>query len=1024
VSADIQSRLQATLGAAYKLERELGGGGMSHVFVAEETALRRRVVVKVVPPELSGGVNVERFNREILLAAQLQHPHIVPVLSAGETDGLPYYTMPFVEGDSLRAKLARGGALPIPEAVAILRDVAKALAYAHERGIVHRDIKPDNVLLAGGSATVTDFGIAKAIAAARHDRPERAEGTKDLTNALTELGTAIGTPTYMSPEQAAGDPETDHRTDIYAFGCLAYEVLTGRPPFTDPNPRKLLAAHMSETPAAVGGVRPDTPPELGDLVTRCLEKDPAARPQHATDLVRVLESATTGGTHAAMLLSDPRTFRRALVVYAVSFIAVAAIARAAIAGFGLPDWVFAGALILMAVGLPAILWAGYARASWRRVLRGGVTAIGAFVLLVAAFMALRVTGIGPMGSLFAKGVIKQSDQLLVIDFDSPATDSTLGSVVSEGIRTGLAQSRAVRVVDPTAVVAALRRMEKPDTTRVTLDVAKELAEREGIKAIVDGKVTPVGTSGSYILTARVLSAAGEQLATDQESAKDATELIPAIDRAARALRGKLGESLKSVRGSMTLQKATTASLPALRKYSEGARANGEQNYPKAISALEEAIKLDSTFALAYRTLSIYYNNAGVRNGRTDSLRTRAFEMRDRLPDLERALVESNYYFRAGSHADRGKALTAAQRAMDLDSASVSSISSLELVSISRRDFAKAESLSRRLQRAGSPFGFTNAAQSQVTLGKADEAVATIAEYERRFPKSPSVGFAGINVWAALKNWDSVTAQAQRARRASTPQARAQGTLFLTDLALIRGRPREAASYVEDQRRANAGASDDPIPGRLQTIAYQTQVLGLPAVALRSLDSLAAAAAAEHRSLPRLQLARAYAAAGAPDKAREYLASYDAEVRDTARLRLDGNNRRFTAGRIALAEKKYPEAIALLWSADTLYDGAPADCESCMVPELARAYDAAGRVDEAIAMLERYARDTYVFRFVNTDPLYLGPSLERLAQLYEQKGEAAKAAVYYKQFIELWKNAEPELQPRVAEARRRLAKLHP
>ena len=192
---------------------------MSRVFVAEETALRRKVVVKVLPPELTAGVNVERFNREILLAAKLQHPHIVPVLTAGETQGLPYYTMPLVEGESLRGRLARANALSITEAVSLLKDVARALAYAHEHGIVHRDIKPDNVLITGGSATVTDFGIAKAISASR---------TQGAAETLTQIGTSIGTPTYMSPEQAAGDPDTDHRTDIYSFGCMAYEMPTRR----------------------------------------------------------------------------------------------------------------------------------------------------------------------------------------------------------------------------------------------------------------------------------------------------------------------------------------------------------------------------------------------------------------------------------------------------------------------------------------------------------------------------------------------------------------------------------------------------------------------------------------------------------------------------------------------------------------------------------------------------------------------------------------------------------------------------
>ena len=281
---DLRDQLQASLGTSYTLDRELGGGGMSRVFVAEERALGRRVVVKVLSPELAAGVSGERFTREIRLAARLQQANIVPLLAAGETLGLPYYTMPFVEGQSLRHRLAAGGPLAISEAVNVLRDVARALAYAHDQGVVHRDIKPENVLLSGDAAVVTDFGIAKAISASR---------TTGSSPTLTSVGTAIGTPAYIAPEQALGDGATDHRADIYSLGCLAYEMLAGSPPFRGRTAQQMLAAHIHETPPPVESLRADTPGQLAALVSRCLSKDPAARPQSAREILQALDSIAT-----------------------------------------------------------------------------------------------------------------------------------------------------------------------------------------------------------------------------------------------------------------------------------------------------------------------------------------------------------------------------------------------------------------------------------------------------------------------------------------------------------------------------------------------------------------------------------------------------------------------------------------------------------------------------------------------------------------------------------------------------------
>ena len=303
-------RLTIALADRYRIERELGGGGMSRVFLAEETALGRQVVIKVVAQELAEGLSAERFSREMKLAARLQQANVVPVLSAGVADGVPYYTMPFVKGESLRARMAGGAPIGLSESVGILRDVARALAYAHSEGIVHRDIKPENVLLSHGTAVVTDFGIAKALTASRTQ-----DGAASAT--LTQAGGSIGTPAYMAPEQAVGDA-VDSRTDLYAWGVLAYELLSGAHPFgRHITPQQLVTAHLTEIPSPITGKNPTVPTGLETLVLRCLEKDPARRPGSAAEVLTALDTvATPASSREAPAARAPRRRTREIIVAA------------------------------------------------------------------------------------------------------------------------------------------------------------------------------------------------------------------------------------------------------------------------------------------------------------------------------------------------------------------------------------------------------------------------------------------------------------------------------------------------------------------------------------------------------------------------------------------------------------------------------------------------------------------------------------------------------------------------------------
>ncbi len=543
----LRDSLQAALGAAFQLGRELGGGGMSRVFIARDTRLEREVVVKMLSPELAQELSVERFGREIALAAALQHANIVPVLSAGVTsEGLPFYLMPFVEGASLRDRVGEGRTMPIADVLLVLNDVSRALAYAHGRGVVHRDIKSDNVMLSGGAALVTDFGIAKAMSSAR---------TVSNDSQLTRMGTSLGSPAYMAPEQGAGDPDTDHRADIYALGAMAYELLTGSTPFGDRPAHAQLIAHLSEAPVPVATRRADVPEPLARLVMQCLEKDPADRPQQAADVLEQLADAAsaartgTTGQYAAgntagerVAASVSATPRRGAPWLAIGGVAVAAVATVA----------------------------------WFTTRAPSTSA---------------ETPKGPDASLVA-----------VMPF--AVRDASLG-VWREGLVDVLARSLdgagALRSVSPSLSIA--KSPERADVTTATA-----LGQTLGAGLVLFGEISPLGKD-SVRLRAALVNVADSAVRQEVNVSGDALRIDALADSLALRLLRAMGSTGSLAQGSR-VSSMGTSSLAALKSY-----LLGQQFYRRGVVdssriAYEAAVATDSTFALAWRGVASVYIRTG------------------------------------------------------------------------------------------------------------------------------------------------------------------------------------------------------------------------------------------------------------------------------------------------------------------------------------------------------------------------------------------------------------------------------
>jgi tetratricopeptide (TPR) repeat protein len=1035
---DLRSRLVAALGSTYQLERELGGGGMSRVFLADETSLGRKVVIKVLPPEMAAGVNQDRFRREIQLAAKLQHPHIVPLLAAGSSDDLLWYAMPFIEGESLRVKLAREGELPVVEALRILREVADALAYAHARGVVHRDIKPDNVMISGRHALVTDFGVAKAVT----------ESTGGQS--LTSLGVALGTPAYMAPEQASADPHVDHRADLYALGAMAYEMLCGQPPFTGPSPQAVLAAHVTKAVEPMTGIRPAVPAALNAVVMRCLEKRASDRWQTADELIPQLEAlltpsggtaptsataAVSSGTEAALKRTHP--FRVAALFGAATLVLLTAVYWL-VHQLGLPDWVLPAAVVLLLAGLPVVLMASrqerkraMARATGmitvsaphgpigrlmtlRGALSGGVLAFAGLAAGTGAFMGLRAMGVGPFATLVTAGIISGGDRLVLADFENRTTDETLGESVTSALRIDLTRSAVVRLLEGEDVAAGLRRMQRDPVAPLTPDLARELAEREGARAVILGEIAPLGAG--FVLSARLVGTDGTTLLAERETAADATQLIGAVDKLSRKLRAGIGESLRTLRGSQRLEEVTTSSLEALRQYSQAERLADQSRWEDARALLEQALASDSTFAMAWRKLAVVLGNSRLDFARQVHAAERAFALRDRLPERER-LITTAYYYRAVEN-DVDREIQAYEQLLARWPDDIASLNNVAIAYGEKRRWADAERVTTRGVAISPATGvlWANLMESQASQGRFAAAESTLRRWAEAAPEVRNRYVFGFRLAWAKEDYAAAAAYADSVGQQDLPNLQSLSRFQRSGLAVLSGRLAEADRLREE------GTAMDVRRGAVSSVYFtsgaEVDVLlrGRPDRARRTLDSLLArypleALAPANR--PYLVLARQFALAGDVARAERLVREYEREIPEV--LRRNDPDVPMVQGTLALASGRPGEAIRSFRAARELQG-----CQICWLFEIGQAFDAMGQPDSALAAFEELV--SVPTPGPSGRPITLPQAHYRLGELYEGKGDRARAMEAYGKFVEFWAGADAELQPRVAAVRQRIAAL--
>lgn len=758
------------------------------------------------------------------------------------------------------------------------------------------------------------------------------------------------------------------------------------------------------------------------------------------------------------------THRRAvwqvLAVYVGVSWAVLQVVDVLTQNMGLPPWVFPFALVLLLLGLPVMLAtaiiqgrasvAGTEEAArhgsapeptmetgappqptrkpedddplldrrklftWKNALLGGAAAATLFVTVLGGYAFARRAGLGSAGTLVAKGLLEDGERVILANFSG---DETMAPVVTMAFRVDLSQSPTVNLADPSFIEAVLERMELPSDTRLDEQVALEAAVREGIKAVVAGDVADLG--GGYVLTARLVAAeSGQDLINLRESASDSTKVLETIDRLSRRMRERMGESLGSIRASAPLERATTTSLEALRKYTQALAAidTGDQDLGEAL--LEEAVEIDSTFAMAWRKLAVLHNSLGDDADAREAA-TRAYELRDLLTDRERYITIGTYHFQVTNDTDAG--ITAYRSLLDQYPNDTWALNNLALLYYDQGNMDGAMRLLGRAIQLDpySPNAYINLAGGLHWLGVRDSAHAVIDLLQENVPGQPWVHRVRSGMLAAEWNYDSAQVEVDSLMRSGSTTGRRWALQNQAVIDLARGKLIQA-----ERRWLDSRPSEDPLAEAAWEAWVELEVRQQRVTAARILDEALRRAGAIDTIDGSLDRAFFYAAAGRPDEARTWMA---ADRRASNRYSsqpapLRAGEDGWFEGVLAFGEGRFADAVTSLQGAESDYNSFYPEYGTRLISwDLARAYDRAGMADSAVARYEMslgFGDILEIQRQAREYPV----TLTRLAERYDERGDLERAAGYYARFVELWEDADPVLQPRVEAARQRLEEI--